>query len=248
MEYIIKPSIDIRDVFYLHSHLLYIATSRNLSSYHPNTTVHFYTNTDGKEGITAAGIMLDFPIMSKYVPSVYQKDLYARELKQILFHFTRVSPEIYFDKKYLFQLPAMNMHGKTDLAKPDYLYHVFDMDSQLNFIKQKYYQYHHYSNTERSSGLTDGHYRLWFHQLRENVIKIPFSYMIIGKNSCSLCKMKYEPYEVLGNDFFELHEKLDIDFNEKYRRIYRGNFIIVCPNCHKKEHEKIIISSSEIVD
>ncbi len=245
MDYIIRPSIDISDVFYLQSHILYIATSRNINHYNPSTTVHFYTNINGREGIIAAGIMLDWPIMPKHVPSVYQKDLYAKELRQFPIHFTRISPEIYFDKKHLFQLPAMNMHNKTDLTKPDHLYRVWNLGLQLSFIR---YKRDRHWNTEGNSSLTDGHYRLWFHELRENVFKITFNTMVSGKNSCSLCKMKYEPNEVLCNDFLEFHERLDIDFDENYRRISKGNFMIVCPNCHKKEHEKIKNSSSESVD
>jgi predicted HNH restriction endonuclease len=66
------------------------------------------------------------------------------------------------------------------------------------------------------------------------------------KDSCSLCRTKNEPHNGSGNGFFELHEKVGIDINENYRRISKGNFITVCPNCHKKEHEKILNSSVEV--
>jgi hypothetical protein len=244
-DYIIKPSIDIRDLFYSDNHLVYIATGKNLNHLRPDTTVYFYSDIEGREGIIAAGIMLDFPTMPKYVPAVYQKHLYAKELKQFPLHFTVVSQKIYIDKKHLFQLPAMNMYGKTDFAKPDYLYAVYGLEDQLDFIDRKIGQL---CNIEYDPDITDEHYRLWIHQLREYVFEKNFGSVIPVRNSCSLCRMKYEPQEVVIEHFFELHEMVDIDFNEKYRRLSNGNFKIVCPNCHKKEHEKTLNSFSEKAD
>jgi hypothetical protein len=244
MDCIIKPSIDIRSVFDRDRHFEYIATSKHPGHFDRCTTLHFYENKNGREGIFARGIMLDFPTMSKHVPSVYQKQLYAKELKQFPLHFTRISSEIYIDKEYLFQFPAMHMYSKTVLAKPDCLYFVFDLEYQLNFIK---YKYHQYSTPAKDNySITDGHYRLWFHELREYLFKRNYRHFAKIKNSCLMCRMKYEPHDESGNGFFEPHEKVDIDFNQKYRRISKGNFIIVCPNCHKKEHENILNSSNEI--
>jgi hypothetical protein len=244
-EYIIKPSIDIFEILYEHTQLSYIATSKYLGHLSLDTTVYFYSDIEGREGIIASGIMLDFPTMPKYVPPAYHEYLYAIELRQFPLHFTVISEEIYIDKKYLFQLPAMNMYGKKDLVKFDYLYGVIDLGSQLDFIMNKKDLFWY---RENDSELTEGHYRLWFHQLREQVFECRLNYPVLTKNSCKLCRMTVGPDDGSDKDFFEYHEKVDINFDEKYRRISKGNFICVCPNCHKKEHEKILNSSGEKAD
>jgi hypothetical protein len=244
-DYIIKTSINILDVIYGSNNLLYIATSQYLNALGPDTRVHFYSNVNGQEGLIATGIMLDFPVLSRYVPADYQEHLYAKELRQFPLHITMVREEIFFDKKHLHHLPAMNMYHKTEVVRFDYLYDVFDMGSQLDFIMNKKVLFCY---RENDSELTEGHYRLWFHQLREQVFECRLNYPVLTKNSCKLCRMIVGPDDGYGKDFFEYHEKVDINFDEKYRRISKGNYIIVCPNCHKKEHEKILNSSSEKAD
>jgi hypothetical protein len=243
-DFIIKPSVDILQYYYPQTGISYIATSKYLSSYNSGSTVHFYANKDGREGLIAAGILINSPVMPRYVPAEYQKRLYAKDLRQFPIHFTRSPFKIFFDKKLLFKLPAMNMRHKTDLTKPDLLYEVYDLDIQINFIKDKYLQF--LATSIHTKVITNGHLQLWFHQLREKLFERELKYIKTVKDSCSKCKMKHESSEELRNDFFEMHEKLTIDFDEKYRRISKGNFICVCPNCHKKEHEKILNSSSEM--
>ncbi len=57
---------------------------------------------------------------------------------------------------------------------------------------------------------------------------------------CEFCnvnfKNKYGPE--LGEFFLELHETLDLK-KTKYKKIDISNFKVICPNCHKIEHEKM---------
>jgi hypothetical protein len=173
--YIIKPGIDIRYLFEHDSKIVYIATSKNLGHLGGDTTVHFYGHINGSEGIFARGLIMDFPVMSRHVPAAYQEKLYAKQLRQFPLYLTMFSSNIYIDKKYLFQFPAMNMYVKADLAKPDYLYQGFHLEYQLNFIK---YKYDRYCNPAKDHyGITDGHYRLWFHELREYVFEREYGYV-----------------------------------------------------------------------
>jgi hypothetical protein len=54
-----------------------------------------------------------------------------------------------------------------------------------------------------------------------------------------------------GGDFFLVEPREGITFGEivravagcKYKKIAYSNFIVLCPKCHKEEHEKIVSQS-----
>ena len=236
--YIIKPSVNIKKICKttsFHSKTFYIATKNSKYFSSPDSIVYFYSEKDGREGIVGYGKPLEWPVMSHKVPVEYQKSLYAKDLLQFPIHFNEISHNIYFEKKYLLQLPGMNVYGKIDLAIPDYLYNTLNLEYEMDYIIKS-------SRSCFGPEITDSNYRLWFHLLRERRKKYGYRRILKGRKFCSLCKMKYEPYDELRSDFFELHENVEIDFNEKFRKILMGNFIVLCPNCHKKEHDKIMNS------
>ena len=83
----------------------------------------------------------------------------------------------------------------------------------------------------------------WVHQLREKWLMswkfINYRRIIYGKSKCMHCGLTVKPFREYYHDFLELHETVKIDFKTEYIKIVPENFVILCPNCHKLEHEKI---------
>jgi hypothetical protein len=150
--------------------------------------------------------------------------------------------EYTFNKRFLFQFPSLNTPHKIRLTKYDMLYKTRNLRRELDFLYNNYIEL-----LFIESGMyidLSPFYRFVIHRMRELFHTYPIFPGQIRKHfpcndSCSLCGFKHTPFYGSGRSFFELHETLLICLNEDYKKIELKNFIIVCPNCHKIEHEKL---------
>ena len=91
--------------------------------------------------------------------------------------------------------------------------------------------------------LTNNQYQFFFHLLREKWLGLwkikDYKKLLGGKNTCVYCNMTFTPYKEFYHDFLELHELVKVDFMKEFLKIFPENFVVLCPNCHKHEHEKM---------
>lgn len=195
--------------------------------------IAIYRDNGSTAGIIAmAYVASDVLVKPSELTKDERQKLYNTSLFQIRINMKQygVNPFIY--KRQLFHFPSLN---DKEIIRPwneevlywggllcneiDFLYHRFP-ESPMQFLFEP-----------------DDHYwKLKIHILRESALHTRFYRMTAAKASkCSLCSF---PSPNLGN-YFELHETVMIDFDKPFEKIDPKNFIVVCPNCHKIEHQKI---------
>lgn len=199
-----------------------------------------YKETEDSQGIFGTGEILDSPKLVREIPKDEQNNIYDRSLLQLPIRFSQMSVESIIDKKFLFQFPSINQIHKVRPLNNNVLYWSYGLDTELDFLLRSNWWYFVPIGTPCPS---DNHYRYWIHILRERHFGKwdfkKYKKRITGKDTCNICGLKYKSFLEFKTDFFELHDTTIINFDNNYQKIKEENCIVVCPNCHKIEHEKI---------
>ena len=199
-----------------------------------------YRETENSKGIFATGEIVDYPKLVKEIPKEEQVCIYDRSLLQLPVRFSRQSVESILDKRYLFHFPSINQIHKVRPYSNNVLYFSYGLTEELDYLFHNNWWYFVPIGTPSP---TENHYKFWRHILRERHYGWwdfrKYRKAITGKDTCTVCGLKYKPFLEFKTDFFELHDTTIIDFENDYQKIKLENCIVVCPNCHKIEHEKI---------
>ncbi|MFP4023991.1 MAG: hypothetical protein ACLFVR_05645 [Thiohalospira sp.] len=204
----------------------------------PGNKIMIYKETNEYAGLIGIGEITDYAKKVSEIPSNKQNTIYDRSLFQVPVRFKILFTSDLLNKDFFYKLPALNERRKIRAYNSNTIYFANWLDRELNYIFNDNWWYFTFRVTP-----TESHYRYWLHYIREyNLRWLEFNKykkIITGKDTCSICKIKHNPYSEFFSDFFEMHEIIDNYDDKEYRKIKPQNFIVVCPNCHKKEHEKI---------
>ncbi len=184
------------------------------------------------EGICGYAQVLNQPKKTSEIPDEEKRKLFDRNLFQLPVHIHTFSRNALIPKKILFHFPSLNTRPKLRPWNESVLY----WDNGLNY-EIKYLSFR-FPYSQIIPPPSENEFRLMVHILREQALHTRFYRQIASKaEKCSIC---FFPNPQLEN-FFELHETLEIDFDEPFVPVSSNNFIALCPNCHKLEHKKIAI-------
>ncbi|NLI71581.1 MAG: hypothetical protein GX361_02475 [Bacteroidales bacterium] len=118
---------------------------------------------------------------------------------------------------------------------------LIDVPIQLLLSLKDYSEFWYVWNAQRCKQEIKEYKDLFIHLQREQIEFKKYYKLIKGGVKCQHCGMKYNEYKPYRPRFFELHETEMFPVNgNQYQKIDYQKFIALCPNCHRKEHEKIV--------
>lgn len=222
---------------------------------HQGASISFYAENKFGKGIFALGIILsDKTIKSSEIGKPEEIKLMNRNFYQIKVFHTTTSLNPIIPLRFLRHFPSFNSNYGARPYNSNVLYSdgglSYEIDtlttlfpyspyntrvSLSEFEGETMYRSLFYSNREDGTvGLDfDGDWKIKLHCLRERSLHtMHYRKMIKKAKRCAVCGM-LKPY--LKN-YFELHEKIEINFEKPYVPVAANNFITVCPNCHKMMH------------
>lgn len=144
------------------------------------------------------------------------------------------------DEDILYALPCMNVSYRKLRIYSDY--NLIEMPATLLYNLEAYQSLWFIWRAERSETEVRQYKELWVHQLREQIGYKEYLKLSEHITQCHKCGFKHNLFEPYTPRFFEFHE-VGIPPLGKYKKIAYSNFIDLCPNCHKEEHEKIVTQS-----
>lgn len=219
----------------------YLAVDKNLNYIRKGDFVAFWSDEIPRKGIFGYGIILTDILKSSEI-KIEQDKVYDRNNLQIGVKRVCISyEEPLIPDIYAKMLPSLNEHKQPIIIANSLNYRGYNIERE---IKTFVVEYHHIFS--RVGGYASKeNFNFVLHLLRERHqlatdYKSYYKKMKDNELVCSLCEIDYE-YKLgrqLGEKFMELHDTSNPN-NEKYKKIDCADFIIVCPNCHKTEHEKI---------
>jgi hypothetical protein len=206
---------------------------------HPHAEIFVHHCNEELSGICAIGRISDYPKKVRELDEKEREKCSDTTFLQLPVIFTQYSVETIIEDEILFQFPSLNQLAKIRPTKYFTCREVNYLSEEITFFLSDHWWYF----TRCAYHLDEGHYKYWIHQLREKWLTswkfINYKRIIYGKSKCEHCGLTTEPFREYYHDFLELHETVKIDFKTEYIKIVPENFVILCPNCHKMEHEKI---------
>ena len=210
-------------------HIQYISVKKNTIPF--GNDISIYMKNEYGEGIFAFGhISSDIVYKSTELPVQEREKLLNRSYFQIKIKLEYAGRYPLVDIKYLKHFPSYNRNWCQEPKNLFKLYWDAGVTKDIKNIHDKYYD-----NFLHSNKYDDNMWRYIIHISRENLIKYSKKArnMLIN-NTCTVCKISSN-----NENFLEIHDNYDIDFNGEYRHIDINDFIILCPNCHKILHNYI---------
>lgn len=236
MSYLIKVPVDLIDYTSMPHEISFIAIKKSVYICQGDE-IFVFRETDDFAGLIGVAEVTGSPIKVSDIAKEEQHKIYDRSLMQIPVRFKTISSKSIIDKKILYHLPGLNHTEKIRPYNPNTLYWC-SIPKEIDYLlKNNWWYFTHLAYP------TDNHWLYWLHIIREKRFSSwtfnDYRKHITGKKKCEICGMKSKPFKEFYHDFFELHETTKIDTDDEYNAIKPENFIVVCPNCHKKEHSKI---------
>ncbi len=141
-------------------------------------------------------------------------------------------------EEILYSLPLLNEYRKRRVFAECSMIQTFRLEDSL-IDRSKYWYVWRSSRTKK---VVDEYNHLYVHKSREEFVTNHRIYYKLSKgiSKCSHCGVKHDEYLPYTLPFFEFHETITPQVSTKYRKIDFNNFIALCPNCHKKIHERMI--------
>jgi hypothetical protein len=132
--------------------------------------------------------------------------------------------------KYLKQFPSYNRPWSYKPYNPYKLYWDGGIIKSINDISKSFSI--DYKNIQES---TTAQWKYYIHKLREIEINSFFWWKLLSINDCcKLCGKK-----IINIQDFNIHDNTKIDFNLPYEPVITLNCVLLCHECHKKEHQKL---------
>ena len=144
-------------------------------------------------------------------------------------------------EEVLYSLPSLNEYEKYRVFSECTLIETFLLEQSL----KKRSKYWYIWRSRRSKKEVEEYNQLYVHELREEYATDHKTYYKLsrGENKCSHCSIYHDEYLPYTPPFFEFHENDVLPIDKKYNKIDYNNFIALCPNCHKNEHEQMVQQS-----
>ncbi|MDX9883728.1 MAG: hypothetical protein RBS73_16825 [Prolixibacteraceae bacterium] len=198
----------------------------------PLGKVAIYAKNKKGEGIFGFGEILNVkPFKSSHLDPEQKIKFINRSYFQVKIRYRDKSCWPLINIRHLKHFPSFNSKQYKKPFNPFVLYWAGAMHWELSFLQ---YRFSHDFNSGSGLGffLSDRYWRFYIHILREQWINYFWNKRLPKENSrCTACGLKSDyPY------FLEIHDTVKIDFDDDYRPVDSKNFIVLCPNCHKKEH------------
>lgn len=173
------------------------------------------------------------------IPREERKYIYDRSMLQLPVHKIRCSIEKnIMDEELLYALPCMNEHRICRVYNECKL---IDVPFQLLLSLKDHSEFWYVWNAQRCKQEIKEYKDLFIHLQREQIDFKRYMNLTKGVVKCQYCETKYHEFKPYRPRFFELHETEMFPLNgNKYQKINYRKFVVLCPNCHRKEHEKII--------
>jgi len=173
------------------------------------------------------------------IASEDQAKVFDRAYWQLPVYFKRASIEAMLHDQCFLQLPAINQPKKIVPINVYSIHQAGSLSDEISSI----FDDHWWCFSSGEFDLTKNQYQFLFHLLREKWLGLwkikDYKKLLSGKNTCVFCNMTVTPYKEFYRDFLELHELVKVDFMKEFIKIVPENFVVLCPNCHKHEHEKM---------
>ena len=205
---------------------------KNMPSYIYRTgDIAIYGKNENGEGIFGFGeIMGEKAVKTSLIDPEKKNKFFKRNYFQIEVKLGSLSTEPFIYIRYLRHSPSFNSKSFQLPYNPFVLYWAGGIHWEYKY--PRYIFSYDFSLSSDSIILSDRHWRFYIHILREKSInhfwnnKLPKE-----KNHCNACGLKSDyPY------FLEIHDTAKIDFDADFKPVSIKDFIVLCPNCHKKEH------------
>ena len=207
---------------------------KNIENLKANTEVFLYIKNDRGNGIFAIGRTLaDKTYKSTEIPEEERVNLLNEECIQIKvdIHTCNVIPII--EEKYLRQFPSLN-DKHIDISMPLSLFTLYNAENfawEYNFLQYRF---------SRIFNKGEQYYQDFFwmfgiHLLREQKIEYHWNKDLPHeRKKCSECGL-----ESKESYFLEIHDCHKINFNDNFKPVNIKDFHVLCPNCHKKRHNRM---------
>jgi hypothetical protein len=133
--------------------------------------------------------------------------------------------------RHLRHFPSYNSKQYQKPLSPFVLYWAGAMHWELSFLQYRF-SYDFFPSSGPAFFVSDRYWGFYIHVLREQWINYFWNKKLPKENSqCAACGLKSDyPY------FLKIHDNVKIDFDSEYKPVNIKDFIVLCPNCHKKEH------------
>jgi len=143
------------------------------------------------------------------------------------------------DEDVLYSLPIMNeskvLRATTECKLIDIFFSIIStLDEHSTFW--------HIWRAQRTQKEIQEYKELFVHLQREKMDYKSYHKLSKGKTQCQNCGITHNEFLPYTPRFFEFHETNVIAMG-RYKKINYENFILLCPNCHKVEHEKMVTQS-----
>jgi len=240
--WIINLPLDLRDFFVFNGEVRhYLAVNKLTGLISPGDVAILWGGRHAQSpGILGYGMILTGPMKPTDIPTGH-RNLYDPSSLQIGVIPIRLSYEAaIIPEKHAYQLPSLNETKQAIRVTKKSVYPGGRLFKELRFILEDYpYLFRGVVQNK------DSYFKLAIHLLREKY----FSSVGIKKFKtrlmqtpliCAYCDTDFE--RKLGRkvalSILELHEITDLTGDE-YIKIDPENFEVVCPTCHKMEHDMI---------
>ncbi len=200
---------------------------------------------NGKEsvpGIIGYCVIADSIKTTSQLPITEKKYCYKESFFQLPVTNINCSPnKNIIDEDELYSLPYMNNQiGKLRVYTK---FNIINLGSGFLDILESHRKYWFVWRAERTKNEIVNYKTLFVHKRRELIDYKLYKKLIKGIKKCEICGFEKENFLPYTPRFFEFHE-LGVDpLNPKYQKINYKNFIPLCPNCHKIQHEQIVEES-----
>lgn len=144
------------------------------------------------------------------------------------------------DEDLLYSLPCMNeIFGRYRVYSD---FKIINTYLLLNNVIGEFNKYWYIWWSNRSDKEVQQYKELFVHEQREILEYETYLGLSKGITKCRNCNLEHNEFMPYTPHFFEFHE-IDIKPIGKYQKINHQNFIPLCANCHKSEHEKFVSES-----
>ena len=137
------------------------------------------------------------------------------------------------DIRYLKHFPSYNSKVFQKPYKPFTLYWAGLLAWEYEYLKYRFS--YDFTPSSGPAIFPDRYWKHYIHVLREQSINYFWNNKLPKeKHACESCGENYHhPY------FLEIHDTVEINFEQDFKPVSIHDFVVLCPSCHKKEHLKI---------
>ena len=144
------------------------------------------------------------------------------------------------DEDLLYSLPCMNeIYGRYRVFSE---FRIINTYFLLNSAIAEYNKFWYIWWSNRSDKEVQQYKELYVHEQREKLDYETYLGLSNGITKCEKCNIEHSEFIPYTPRFFEFHE-VNVKPIGKYQKINHKNFVPLCTNCHKVEHEKMVSDS-----